>query len=533
MPNVALRFYFDFANDTQFNGADDISGYVMDFDVQRATDDALEPGIVQMTLNNTDGRFTPQSSLSVYGDTFTLGRRVKVTATPDTEPTVDELDSVTWDRLFCTPDGFEFDLLYMFASAVAPELAAEEPTRRSVLMADDLFKLLDIRQLNLGTVLDKLTGEIAAFAFDGLGFSAPGYWVAGFSRAGIDTRAAGSGAMWRDIDSGQSIMPFASFEGSCSDAIRSVVELEHGYAYMRRDGVAVFEDRHRRLRNRTALFAFTDAHIANLTPEFDDENLFNHIAVVAHPRSVGVLESICWDGIGDNDGHKITPGDEREYWVTWTDPETETVCEVIEIVDPLVASTDYLANAAADGSGANLTANLTVTLAANEFGRYKVTVTNDGSADLYVTKLQIRAQPLVSHDAVTLTAEDTASIAQFLQRDLTIDVALLNDPVEAQTRADFELLQRSTPKLRIAKMTIDGTTQTNLLQIMFREIGDRVSVTSVEHGIDGEFFITGINYPSIDAQAGLLSAEFALEQAPPNFWVAGFSRAGIDTRAAY
>lgn len=530
---LTLKCYIDFDGNLGFSAAnEDVSAQTLSFKTERSDDINGEGGYVQLVLSNTTGEFVPQSTLSPYGDDFRIGRRVKVTAIPDDEPTVDELDSVTWDRLFCTPDGFEFDLIYVFITSITPDLVASQPSRHTAVQARALTYLLKLRNFKTGTLQDKKTGDIIDMVLDTLGASSPSYFVWGVSRWGVDTIWGGSGASWRDIDTGRNTLPYCSFNDSALAALKELLNQEQGHFYIRRDGWSVFEDRHHRMRARTSLFTFDDSHIAALVTEYDDSQLYNHVDVVAHPRSVGVADSIMWDALGSSNGYAIASGESGEYGVSFSDPDTGESCEATAIVDPLIASTDYLANSAADGSGDDRTADIAVVLTITDTGSYICTVTNNGSEQIYLTKLQVRGTPLVAYDAVIKTAEDTAAIARDLQRDLEVDYMLLSDPVYAENLAKFLLNKHKEPRLRVKNMSIVGNTSENLLQIMFREVGDRIAIESDKFGISGEFIIRGISLQS-DGKLEKLSATYNLEQAPSNYFVWGVSRWGVDTIWAY
>lgn len=88
--------------------------------------------------------------------------------------------------------------------------------------------------------------------------------------------------------------------------------------------------------------------------------------------------------VGTNRGLHLTSGQvyEREFAA-----ESATVS-----LETPVATTDYLANAANDGSGADRTSSLTVTLTSLGGGRYRVRLV--AAAELYVLAFRVRGQPV-------------------------------------------------------------------------------------------------------------------------------------------
>ena len=508
---IETKVYIDFDNDLDFSDADeDISDYVTGLVIQRGTDQTLNAGSLELQVLDADGRFQPQNTGGPYGSGLMIGRRVQVTMELGGAETlfftldVDTLDSeaVLWYS--------EVSQFYGFITEITPEyVASDEHTPVRSILATDLLGLLSIRRLTTGTLLGKQTGEIVNLLLDNLGWE-PG--IATFDRIYLDTPTAllgGPGANWRYVDAGQTTIPYCSWEKTpIAVAIRDIVEAEHGLFWIGKDGWVHYEDRHHRNADRTSLATLTDNHISELVLRYTDQDLFNVVEVVAHPRSVGTAASVVFDAIGDNNGHEITAGASRKYYVSYTDPVSGRPCEATDIITP-VAPTDYAANSAADGSGSNRTSDITVSLVADDNGRYTFTVTNNSSSKLYLTKLQLRATPLVAYDAVSQIAEDEASQTQFLERDLVIDNYLLNSPTEANDYANWLLLQYKDPHARIERLTLFDSNWTNALQILNREISDRVTIQSDKYNINGDCFIDGIALET-DLVAGLVRCEWTL-----------------------
>ncbi len=294
---AVFRLYIDFDNNQTFSTDENVAEYLMDFDIERGMSDIISAGVLQFTLHNCDGRFIPRGS--VYGNKFTIGRRVKLTAATATEPET------------------EIPLFYGFIANITPELDAEEPLKKTVVEAYDLLRLLSVRNIETGTLTDKTTGQLINAVLNTLGASSPGYFTIGVSYLDVDTILAGSGAGWRAVDDGTMTIPFCSFNSACTDAIQQIVDAEYGHFYIRTDGYSVFESRHHQLIDRESKFTFTDDYISSLVVEYDDESLFNNVAVIAHPRRVVTAGTICFQEVEDKGGsYKITPGGTATYKLT-------------------------------------------------------------------------------------------------------------------------------------------------------------------------------------------------------------------------
>jgi hypothetical protein len=542
---AALHLYIDYDNNATFDKTrEDVSGYVIDFDIQRAMTDVLDAGVLQFSLYNCDNRFTPLPAykpyiapmygLRWYRYNLQVGRRVKLTATLADEPLWEEIDSADWDRYYSEFDTPEIDLFTGFISNITPEIDAAEPTKKTVVEAYDLLRLMAVRKFISGALTDKRTDEIIGLVLDSLGASSSGYFTVGAGRLGTDTYLAGAGASFRAIDQGVVTVPYAIFDSTCLDALSQLVQAEYGACYVRKDGWQAFESRHHQLLDRESCFTFTDSHISELIVEYDEENLANHVEVTCHPRVVGTAGTVCYTGVGFGaGGRKIERGGTAEYKVSWTDPGSGRPCEVMDIIQP-AASTDYIASGNSDGTGGDKTGNLTVTWSADENERYTWSAVNNATSTVYLTKLQVRATPLVQLDDVTATAEDDESISKYLQRERDIDISLFSDHAAAQDRADWVLYNYKDPKPFIKGMRIEGHNQENTEQILFRELGDRITLDSDMYNIDGDYVITGITHEAIDAQIDCLRAEYELVLLPTlNYWILGTDLLDFDTRLAY
>lgn len=494
-PIIVGKVYVDWDKDYDFTDADeDISAYVTSIEIERAKADTLNAGICTIILLNDDRRFEPNYTSGPYYGNLKLGRWIKVMMNEAGGPYVTEFVG--------------------FLEEIVPERIAEEDERQEcIFTCYDLLALLEVDKINTGTLIDYGSKELIQLILASIGWGG----LAAFDTARFNVdRFAGPGADYNVLDDGQTIYPYCQFEDvSLGDAIRQVIEAEHGDFWMRKDGYAIFEDRHHRIKDRSSCMTFSDAQIAELTSHYIYSDLFNNIDVVSHPRHVGTPSSVIWEGIGET-ARKINAGESVEYWVSYSDPVSEQPCEAIDLVTPLVATTDYTANQKQDGTGVNMTASVGVTAEQDENEHYKITVTNNASSDIYLTKLQMRGTPLVAFDAVTLNARDNESIAKHFKRTLIIDNGLLSDQYKAQDYANYLLIRHKDQQMKIEAFVLNNIDSLIASHVLVREISDRVTVQSTDHGINSDFFIDGIKL-SLDNQSNLLHGEWQLSEAPPDF----------------
>lgn len=472
LTRACIQVLVDWDNDIDFDDADeDISQYVKRVVIQRGQSANLRSGTCQLTLRNANAFFTPNDTRSPFYGNLTIGRRVQVRATVGT------------------------DVNYLFTGyieGIVPEdIAKQQHQRESTVSTYDLLRLLELRRISTKTFIDYTTGDWVNLLLDS--FAWDGAFTLDISR--LDEDILGRLDESRSIDDGKTTIPYWQIsDQALSEAIRDFVQAEGGIFYIRGDGVPVFEDRHHRPSDRDSLATYTDTEIAELTQELISPE--NHIEMVVHPRWVGTPASVIWTGASADAPLALARGETQELYVAFTDPETGNSCEAMNIITP-AAPTDFAANSAEDGTGDDLTAYLNVTLVDSN-NRYSITITNSGSRDIYVTLLQMRGTPLVTDDTITLLAEDLQSIGDYLQRDLTIDCALLSNTLEAQDRADYEIGIRAQPRTQVKRLRLAAG---NVQEKIAREISDRITIASESRQVSEDFFIDAVTV-TIDGKFG-------------------------------
>lgn len=170
-----------------------------------------------------------------------------------------------------------------------------------------------------------------------------------------------------------------------------------------------------------------------------------------------------------------------------------------EVVDSLVtpvATTDYTGNTQADGGGADRTSSLVVTLDTANFEGLGtlVTITNNHGTDLvYVTLAQLRANN--SHDSLEGTfyqTEDATSQTQHEKRAKEVVCNFIDNFSILQTSADSRLARKKDVKTLLEVDLSGHGDYRNLLQLVHRVLGDRLSVAYSYMGIDEDFFLESV-----------------------------------------
>jgi hypothetical protein len=158
-----------------------------------------------------------------------------------------------------------------------------------------------------------------------------------------------------------------------------------------------------------------------------------------------------------------------------------------------VENTDYEANTAEDGSGTDISSELTVSYpSGDEFnGKGTIVRVAFGSTAGYLTKLSLRTlNAMVYDDPVLVLAEDDTSKAAYGQRIRTIEARWTREVDVAQATVDNRLARKKDPKTILNVVVPNGSTP-NMMLILQRTFSDRVTVSYSDMGISEDFFIEG------------------------------------------
>lgn len=165
---------------------------------------------------------------------------------------------------------------------------------------------------------------------------------------------------------------------------------------------------------------------------------------------------------------------------------------------------DYMANASADGSGADKTSDLTVTLAYPFYNSYgkggRLTLANGDTSPIYVTRLVVRGRGYKLQPRGSAFAEDAASQAAYGEQSEDIEAKVLLTLAEAQTLADDIKTKEATPRAKVLIEMKRGTKE-NLIKMLSLKLSDRITLNYSGMGVNEAFFINKFEYRL--AEAGL------------------------------
>lgn len=285
---------------------------------------------------------------------------------------------------------------------------------------------------------------------------------------------------------------------------------EWGYAYIKGNtttgGVFRAENRHTRLLHITSDWTLANdmseqsiSGSASLEVPSSLNDIINRAIARLHPRRVDTSAVVLYSSetAGDANAASITPQDTITINASYRDPnQTISVATArvsgTSMVDP-VATTDYTANTAADGSGTDLTAVLTVTADFGSTGATIAITNTDMTQTAYLTKLQLRGIGLYDYEETTVFSDDAASQNLYGLIQADVDITYEPDINQAQSIADSIRFTWANPfGYATSTSFIANSSATRMAMGLGAEIGDRVTVSETQTGISGDFFINSV-----------------------------------------
>lgn len=226
--------------------------------------------------------------------------------------------------------------------------------------------------------------------------------------------AAGWPTVWgRELDAGVDLRQYYWVDArSPARALHELAHNELGTLAITAEGAFRYRSRLSLESDVTTIRHEDCLSVRRMTPK---EVIRNIIKIETRPRSERALQAV-WELPGYLE---INPGETIDD--IWAEYEFNNA--TVPVKNPLtpVATTDYLAYENSDGSGSNLTANISVTLYSFST-RGRLAFTNNGLVKAYVTWGQVRGIPVAASNTATFEYEDASSVAQFGPRPFTLTI---------------------------------------------------------------------------------------------------------------
>lgn len=273
---------------------------------------------------------------------------------------------------------------------------------------------------------------------------------------------------------------------------------EIGFIFVKGDtmqgGVLKFEDRHARPLMTANAVTFSNDMVAIEVPR-TLERMFNRVEVTTHPKSIDAAATTVLFSLESTPS--LSQGESITLWGDYRDPnQTLSLVGGTAMVTP-VATTDYLFNSASNGSGTNLTTDLSVT-ATYFAATVKYVLTNTGASTGYITHLQARGKGLYDYGPELSVAEDTSLQATQGLRVLPVDMPYQENRNNGQGAAEYLLSLYSDAQEQVDSITfIANRSSTFLTAALSGEISTRLTLAETVTGVSSSgnsWFINAVEF---------------------------------------
>lgn len=305
----------------------------------------------------------------------------------------------------------------------------------------------------------------------------------------------------RELDNGRTLIatePRALWRISARDALYALQDEEDGFLYI--DGLGYLrleESGHRSSGTHTASRAAlgdtkaSSPYFSHLSWDDGSDGVENDVTFRYHLEDDRGLQEI-WRL---RDVLAVPAGESRDLLAE------SASYDVVDSIRAPVATTDYTANSQPDGSGADMTSDLTVTLPLTADFQGKGTVVrvqnNHATDTAYVTLLRLRADnSYQDFESTIYQTGDAVSQAGHGERSRLIDCIYIDTYATARDVAQARLARKKDRKTRLS-LTLPNGDKSNLMQIVHRVLSDRITVVYNEMGINQDFFIEHIALEAI------------------------------------
>lgn len=505
---VPLQTVVDWGETDTFDGEfDDISADVSlarvkgGRDVASTLDGRVKAARVTLTVENDDGRYSPDSTTSPIAGLVQPKRTVKIRSYT---PVVRDLFTGHIEKILPSVNNKGVKIVKISCYGV--------------------FGSLTQNEINIPFADTKQSGAAVTAILN----------------------AAAASELIGEIDDGEE-----TFENWIVDdiqtmtALRRVEESEPGLLVETRGGKIDWEGRTHRQKqphviaqaeysdDPTALGALTYESIKEIDPL---RFIFNDFRATVTKRKQELAITL-WTHPEANttgDAPELEPGDSVEYWAGYPNEASRTDAKGVRLWTPLVATTDYTANTLSNGTGTDRTASIGI--AEDDFARRKkITITNNHPTDnVFLTKLQNRGDATFELDPVGVRSEDAASQAMYGQRTFNRSNLAVWIP-NTQAAKDWTLYMLSLHKDRSPMIAIGYTAQRSLyhaVDLLTRQVSDRVGIEAdgnADLGVNEDFFVEAYEYTiqAANFEGVLVCSSAAAFSA---YWTLGFSILGSETR---
>jgi hypothetical protein len=395
---------------------------------------------------------------------------------------------------------------------------------KAQLVIEDGWRLLQDQEVSRAVEEDIGEGEAIEKILTAAGWPTKNWaWgVTGQAEWGVNTRWADPNQIrsWGlDIGTSSDVIPYWWAEGSAITEINNLIKATFGLVWIGTGGKFYFRGRNQLIGQSVDVTITQDEILKDFDIGQPSENIKNTIEINAYPITINQNVTL-WNL---RDKIFVASGD--------TETVTATFQYAAIVIDTPAANTDYTANTSEDGSGDDITSDISVSL--TRYGKSaRIEITNNGSQSGYITSMRLQGDELDNSESISVLAENSTSQNDYGTQSLTIDVPWIQ---EFQVAKSYSLWLKSwlaDPTTRPA-VTIEYRPS---LQFG-HDLGTKVRLKLDKIGLDTEFIVANIEHQSITKNCQAIRTTWTLEpvdrQAYWKWGLTGFSEWGESTIWAF
>lgn len=230
-----------------------------------------------------------------------------------------------------------------------------------------------------------------------------------------------------EFDTGFNIIDFVYFEKGTKfgDAVKELMEAEMGRFYMDETGIIRFKNRQN--YSSIPVWHFDKSNVVDIKTRTQDE-IVNVVEIKAQVREVQANQKF-WEL---QSAVLIPANSTVDIWADFEDPVTD--CDDPVYITSATTSL-FSTNTQDDNSGSAVATGVTLDSSFLFAKSYKMTFENTNAFDVYITTLELFARPAKIVKEIYVREEDTASVAKYDERVLTIENNFINNESDARSKA--------------------------------------------------------------------------------------------------
>lgn len=249
------------------------------------------------------------------------------------------------------------------------------------------------------------------------------------------------------------------------------------------------------------------------------ENILNKITVTAYPKRTDTTEQILYS-LGDV--IKISSGETKVINVRYQNATTKENCNAITslMIQP-IATTDYLMNTKKDGTGTNITSDLTVSVVYRT-AEAEITLTNGSAYTGKITFMRLRGYGVYQDSSIKSVSEDSASQTSYGHQELNIEQQYQRDTGIGKTWADKIMDKEKSPRTVLNRVDFIANNSDSLMfAFLAMDIGDMVKIEELTLELNNYYYINGVEFNI--SSGGVISYSWLLIEANPSIYNGGLT----------